>query len=131
VRANLISLAAGILCLPATYGFTRHGALEFSVAAVLSIAAIGTWLALWGAERTENRPRWWPLAISFACGAITSEFLFFGYYYLGYGHADPKLSVGIALSIVEGGLIAVLGAATVIGTFFAIRRITGASRATR
>jgi hypothetical protein len=56
---------------------------------------------------------------------------FFVYYYFDYGHADAKLSVGIAVSTIEGGLIALLGAAAVVGAFFAFRRITAASRATR
>lgn len=131
MRANLITLTAGALCLPVTYGFTRYGSIEISVAAVVTIAALGTWLALREIDRTNNRPRWWPLAIAFAFGAIATEILFFAYYYVGYGHADPKLRVGVALSVAEGGVIAALGVATIIGSFFAIRRITGASRATR
>jgi hypothetical protein len=131
VRTNLISLAAGALCLPATYGFTRNGSFEISIAAIISIAALGTWLAFWYMSRSNDRSSWWSLAGAFAIGAIVSEALFFAYYFFKYGHADAKLSVGIALSIVEGGLIALLGAATVIGAFFAFWRITSASRATR
>jgi len=131
MRANLISLAAGALCLPVTYRFTRYGSVEISIAAIIAIAALGTWLAFWYMSRSNDRTSWWSLASAFAVGAIVSEALFFAYYYFDYGHADAKLSVGITLSIIEGGLIALLGTATVVGAFFAFRRITGASRATR
>jgi hypothetical protein len=131
VRTSLISLAAGALCLPATYRFTRYGSFEISIAAVIVIAILGTWLAFWYMSRSNDRTNWWSLASAFAVGAFVSEALFFTYYYFAYGHADAKLSVGIALAIIEGGLIALLGAVTVIGAFFAFRRITSASRATR
>jgi len=102
-----------------------------SVAAVVTIAVLGTWLAIREIDRTANPGKWWSLGIAFAVGAIATEILFFAYYYIRYGHADPKLSVGVALSVVEGAVIAALGVSTTIGSFFAIRRITGASRATR
>ena len=131
MRINLISLAAGALCLPATYRFTRYGSFAISIAIVLTIAALGTWLAFWYMSRSNVSASWSSLASAFAVGAVISEALFFAYYYFDYGQADAKLGVGIALSIIEGGLIALLGAVTVMGAFFALRRITSASRATR
>ena len=131
MRTNLILLAAGALCLPATYRLTRYGYFELSIAAIITIATASTWLAFWYMSRSSERTSWSSFAIAFAVGAIVSEGLFFAYYYFDYGHADAKLSVGIVLSIIEGGVIALLGAVTVIGAFFAFRRITSASRATR
>jgi hypothetical protein len=128
VKASLISLAAGSLCLPATYTLTRHGSYEISITAIITIAILGTWLALWYVNRGNDRASWWTLGGAFAVGAVVSEALSFAYYYFDYGHTDAKLSVGIAVSIIEGGVIALLGAATVIGTFFALRRITTRSR---
>ena len=131
MRTNLISLAAGALCLPATYRLTRYGSFEVSIAAVITIAALSTWLAYRYMSRSNDRASSWSLASAFAIGAVVSETLFFAYYYFDYGHADEKLSVGITLSIIEGGVIALFGAATVIGFYFVFRRITSASRATR
>jgi len=117
-----------------TYRLTRYGSgesLAASVAIIVAIATLGTWLALWYMNRMNRQRAWWALTLAFAGGAGLSEALFFAYYYFDYGHADQKLSVGIALSFIEGGAIALLGSLSVVASFFALRRITSASRATR
>jgi hypothetical protein len=131
VRGKLITLAAGSVCLPATYTLTRDGSYELSVGIIITIAAFAAWAALSYTRRGDEGVSWWSLASAFTVGALLSETLFFAHYYFDYGHADAKLNVGIALLIIEGGLIALLGAAAVVGAFFAFRRITAASRATR
>jgi len=117
--------------LPATYTLTRHGSYEISIAVICAIAVFGTWLALRYKSRGCESIGWRSLASAFAVGAIFSEMLSFVYYYFDYGHTDAKLSVGVAVSIIDAGVIAIVGAATVTGTFFAIQRITNASSATR
>lgn len=132
VRASLISLAAaGAVCLPATYRFTRYGSLGVSIAIVVTVAALSTWLALRYVSRSERDSTWWSLAIAFCGGVVLSETLFFAYYYFDYGYADRKLSVGIALTLIEGGAIALLGCLSVVAAYFARRRLTSTSRATR
>ena len=133
MRASLISLAAaGAVCLPATYRFTRYGSLGVSIAIVVTVAALSTWLALRYMSRSERDSTWWSLAIAFCSGVVLSETLFFAYYYyFDYGYADRKLSVGIALTLIEGGVIALLGCLSVVAAYFARRRLTSTSRATR
>ena len=134
VKPSVIPLVAGALCLPMTYRLTRYGSgesLAASVAIIVATAMLGTWLALWYMNRKNCQSAWWALTLAFVGGAGLSEVLFFAYYYFDYGHADQKLSVGIALSFIEGGAIAMLGGLSVVVSFFALRRITSASRATR
>ena len=123
MRARLISIATGALCLPTTYWSTRHGAIAVSVGVIVTIAVLGTWLALWHIKRNNYDCKWWALALSFCSGAVLSEAIFFVYYYIDYGHVDSKIDVGIALSLIEGGVIALLGSLSVAGTYFTIRPI--------
>jgi hypothetical protein len=97
----------------------------------VAVAILSAWLSLWYMSRTNRSNVWWIFPSAFALGAVASETLFFTYYYFDYGHSDQKLSVGVAVSILEGGVIALLGGLTVLCAFFAIRRITSTSRATR
>ena len=82
-------------------------------------------------NRTCRINEWWTLPLAFVVGAVAMEALFFAYYYFSYGRSDPKLSDGIVLSVMEGGAIALFGGLIIVAAFFAIRRITGTSRATR
>jgi hypothetical protein len=131
VKPYAIPLVAGTLCLPLTYWPTRYEFLPISIGIILAVAILSTWLSVAYMHRTARMSAWWELALAFALGAIAIETLFFANYYFGVGQSDRKLDVGIFLLILEGGVIAVLGALTVTGTYFAIRRITGTSRATR
>jgi RsiW-degrading membrane proteinase PrsW (M82 family) len=131
MKAIVISLAAGALCLPATSRFTRYGYLAVSIATIVTIAVLGTCLALWCMNSSKRHTAWWTLALSFCVGALVSEMVSFAYYYFDYGYADPKLGVGIALSFLEGGAIALIGGLSVVAAYFALRRITNASRAAR
>lgn len=130
MRASIISLAAGALCLPVTYRLTRDGSYEISILTIVAISILGTWLSLRSNVPHGSRPNWWALACAFAAGAVLSEALFFTYYYFNYGSTDAKLSVGIAISFIEAGVIALVGAATVIATYFTLWRITRRSSAT-
>ena len=134
MRPYVISLVAGVLCLPLTYWPTRYGSypsLALSITTIVAIAILSAWLSLWHMNRTRRISEWWTFPLAFAVGAVVIEAAFFAYYYFTYGHSDPKLTVGVILSLMEGGAIAFLGGLTVTGAFFAIRRITSASRATR
>ncbi len=53
------------------------------------------------------------LPLAFAAGAVWSELVFFAYYYVHYGRRDPKLVVGVDLSMIEAFVIAGLGALAV------------------
>jgi hypothetical protein len=131
-RETVLHIAvAGVLCLPLTYWPTRQGSFAISIATIVAVAILSAWLSLWYVTRTNRSSVWWVFPLAFALGAIASEALFFACYYFDYGHSDQKLSVGVAVSIVEGAIIALLGGLTVLCALFAIRRITSTSRATR
>ena len=48
-------------------------------------------------------------AIAFISGAVLSELVSFAKYYFATGGTDPKLGVGIDVSIMEAGVISVIG----------------------
>jgi len=131
MKPYIISLAAGALCLPLTYWPNRYGTLAISITTILAVAVFSAWLSLWHMNRTNRISEWWTFPLAFVLGAVASETLSFAYYYFDYGRSDPLLGVGVSLSILECGVTALLGGLTVSGAFFAIRRITNTSRATR
>lgn len=131
MKPYIISLAAGALCIPLTYWPNRYGALGTSIVTILAVAICSTWLSLWYMNHTNRISEWWTFPLAFVLGAGASEALFFAYYYFDYGRSDPLLGVGVSLSILEGGVTALLGGLTVSGAFFAFRRITNTSRVTR
>ncbi len=101
--------AAGATCLPVTYNLTRGGDVFF---APFAVAAIGIAVALLCGARSAKGSGWLSLrraALAFSIGAFISELAFFIHYYITVGYDDPKLSVGIGLSIVEFFTIALVG----------------------
>ena len=71
------------------------------------------------------------LILSFAIGALISEVVAFTHYYFTYGYQDQKLSVGEAVSVLEFGVIAIVGGlATFSAALVAKRRITRRSSGT-
>ncbi len=117
--------------MPLTYWPNRYGALGTSVVIILAVAIASTWLSFYYMKRTHRISTWWPFPLAFVLGVSTSEALFFAYYYFDYGHSDALLGVGVSLAILEGGVTALLGALTVLGAFFALRRESDTSKSTR
>lgn len=50
----------------------------------------------------------------FVAGALISEGVMFTHYYFTDGYNDPKLGVGIAVAIVEFGVLAAVGAIAMV-----------------
>ena len=62
------------------------------------------------AQRSEkNGVRPWTLSLAFVVGAMFSEVVAVAHYYISYGHQDPKLAVGVSVSIIEFLVISVVG----------------------
>lgn len=122
---NPLALAAiaGILCLPATYSLTREGSVSLAMLVVALLGAIGGAIAQ-RSERNGVRP--WALSLAFVVGAMFSEVVAFAHYYISYGHQDPKLSVGVWVSIIHFLVISVVG-----GIAFLASALTTHSRITR
>lgn len=78
-------------------------------------------------DRKRFRPR--PLVLAFVAGALFSEVIMFARYYITHGHQDPKLSVGLSISIIEFGVISVVGVIALLAATFATHhRISRRSR---
>lgn len=103
----LVTLA-GVVCLPATYTLTREGSLVISVLIVALVGAIaGGMSVVLRADKTA--PRNGSLALALVGGAAVSEMGAFVHYYITDGYQDPKLGVGVAVSVIEFSVIAVVG----------------------
>ncbi|MES1982627.1 MAG: hypothetical protein V4443_09130 [Pseudomonadota bacterium] len=113
---------AGASCLLATYGLTREGSITFALTIVVVIGAVGAIIAL--ALFGENKPRIVLLISAFIIGALISEVVAFTHYYITYGSQDPKLVVGVAVSILEFGIISTVGGLTMFVAASVKRRIT-------
>jgi hypothetical protein len=117
---------AGILCLPATYSFSREGSIILSVFVVALLGVIGGAIAQ-RSERGSFRP--WPLALAFVVGAVFSEVVAFGHYYITYGYQDPKISVGVSVSVIEFLVISIVGGfALLSAAYLTHSRITRRSK---
>ena len=117
---------AGALCLPATYSLSREGSISLVVLILALLGAIGGAIAQ-QRERKGFRP--WPLVLAFVVGTLFSEVVMFGHYYITYGYQDPKLSVGVSISVIEFVVISVVGAIALLAAAFAMHsRITRRSK---
>ena len=105
---NPLTLAAiaGSLCLPATYSLTREGSIPMSM---LVVALLGAAAGVIAQLRQRGGIRPSSLTLAFVVGAMFSEIVTFAYYYLSNGYSDPKLSVGVGVSIIEFFAISVVG----------------------
>ena len=130
MKPYAFAILAGASCLLATYSLTREGSILFALMVVAFIgAACGLFAVVLSNVRSNLRIGL--LASSFVVGAIISEVAAFTYYYLTYGYKDPKLDVGEAVSILECGVIAIVGGlATLSAAFVSKRRITRRSSGT-
>jgi len=98
---------AGASCLLATYNLSREGSILLSLVVVAVIGATSGAIAM--VLCGEKIPHFGRILLAFVTGAMLSETSVFVHYYITYGHQDPKLSVGIAVSIIEFGVISVTG----------------------
>ena len=125
---NPLALAAisGIICLPATYSLAREGSISLALLVVALLGAIGGAIAQ-RSERNGVRP--WALSLAFVVGAMFSEVVAFAHYYISYGHQDPKLSVGVSVSIIEFLVISVVGGLALLASaLITYSRITRRSK---
>jgi hypothetical protein len=113
---------SGASCLLATYGLTREGSITFALTIVVVIGAVGGLIAL--ALFGENKPRIAFLILAFIIGALVSEVVAFTHYYITYGSQDPKLGVGVAVSILEFGIISSVGGLAMLVAAAVKHRIT-------
>ena len=117
---------AGALCLPATYSFSRKGSIALAVLILVVLGAAGGVIAQ---QREKKSFRPWPLVLAFVMGAMFSEVVMFAHYYITYGYQDPKLSVGMSISVIELVVISVVGVIALLAAAFAMhRRITRPSK---
>jgi hypothetical protein len=130
VRYEAISFLAGMLCFPATYQLTREGSVSLSVGIVVFLAVAGTLLTKISAPKSTTDPWLWRAPLVFVLGALVSEAGCFAYYYIDFGYSDPKLGVGIAVTVIEFAVIGAVGGAAACLTNLAYRRITTGSRRT-
>lgn len=120
----LLLIVAGASSLLLTYNPSRGGEI---VVALLIIAVIG---AASGAIAMVSGPEQKMqnlgfLVAAFVVGVLLSETAVFARYYFRYGYQDPKLPVGIAVSLIEFGVISIIGSfALIVTTFVLKRRIT-------
>jgi hypothetical protein len=121
----VIAILAGALCLPATYNLVRTGSLPFALALLVLLAASGGALAC---LTSRESVRLLPLRHvgAFVLGALAVELISFSHYYLSIGRHDPKLSAGIALSLIEFGVTALVGGIFVPISWHVARRLTSA-----
>jgi len=83
-------------------------------------------MARWDGNK-DTKTSLWSLILVFICGVVLTELVAFTYYYFQTGHNDPKLSVGIGVSIVEAGIVSILGALSLTVAGILTARITRVS----
>ena len=130
MKPYTVATLAGASCLLATYSLTREESIPL---ALIVVAIIGGACGLIAVALSGDKSNLHIglLTLSFAIGALISEVVAFTHYYFTYGHQDPKLGVGEAVSILEFGAIAIIGGlATFLAAFLAKRRITRRSSGT-
>ena len=121
---------AGAACLLATYSLTREGSIPIALIVIVFIGGACGLVAV-AMKGGKSNLSIGLLTLSFAIGAAISEAVAFAHYYFTYGSQDPKLSVGVAVSVLEFGVIAIVGGlATLSAAFVAKRRITRRSSGT-
>lgn len=126
----VLATLAGAVCLPSTFSLTREGSILLSVALVLLIGgAAGA--AVRRSETGAMEAKSGYLALAFVIGALISEAVAFGWYYWSYGQEDPKLAVGMAISIWEFAAIGALGCSSLLLAAKVKKRITTGSNRRR
>ena len=103
-----LTALAGVLCLPATYSLSREGSIPLALLIVVLLGAAGGAAAV-AQKRDENSFHPWPLLGAFVIGALLSEAVAFVRYYYSFGYQDPKLAVGVGVSVLEFFVISVIG----------------------
>lgn len=128
----MISIAfaafVGAICLPATYSISRGGSIPVALLVVVFLGALGGAIAV-AVRRKQLVPKTRLLVLAFIAGAALSEIAAFVRYYITFGYSDPKLAAGVGVSVIEFGVISIIGsAAFAIGAAVAQSRITRRSR---
>lgn len=126
MKPFLLAAVLGALVLLATFDLTRAGSISLALIVTAmfgALAGAGTSF-LFGGSATQRSGL---LAISFVIGALFSEAVAFTRYYFSYGYQDPKLSVGVAVSLLEFGALSVVGTIAIFASVWLKNRITGAS----
>ena len=119
MKSFLLVLLAGASCLPATYNLSRRGDIVLAVLVTAIIgAATGVLATVFAGEPKMNFGR---LVTAFVAGILLSETASFAHYYTTYGYHDPKLSVGIGVSVVEFGVISAIGSFALIVTMWIMK----------
>lgn len=117
MKLNLIIFFGGLLCLPATYGFTREGRYEIPILIIIVIAASSCFLSALKKDISFSRN-----ILSFISGTFIGEVSFFIYYYLSYGFKDQMLIVGIFICLIEFFAISAVGGIVVWISIWIIKR---------
>ncbi len=113
MKSFAVAALAGALGLPATYSLTREGSILLSLLVVALLGALGGALAV-ASRGGRTVPHLGFFVLAFVVGAALSEAAAFLRYYTAYGHEDPKLSVGVALSLIELCFISAIGSITLL-----------------
>lgn len=103
-----VAALVGAVCQPLTFQMVVHGSIPMAITviAVLGAAAGMLGMGLSG----DKRPRQIGLLLAaFVTGDFVSGLVSFGHYYWTYGYDDPKLSVGIGISILYFATVAGVG----------------------
>lgn len=103
------------MCLPFTFTHTREGSLSVSIMLIVVIAVLSISLSL--CLQHESSTIWWIFPLVFVFGAFVSEVIFFIYYYFDNGYNDPKLSVGIAVAIIEFIVISGISSIAIVAAY--------------
>ncbi|MEJ2115475.1 MAG: hypothetical protein P8X88_05375, partial [Gammaproteobacteria bacterium] len=102
----LINFVAGLICLPMTFSNTREGIIILSIVIVAVIAGLAAVISAFTSDKLNIlKNNVLPVII----GVLASGTAVFTYHDLDYGKSDPKLSVGLFMSIIELILIVVVG----------------------
>ncbi len=108
MKQFVLTTLAGVLCLPATYSLSREGSIPLALLILILLGAMGGAVATMP-QHDGNAIRPWSLILAFVVGALFSEAVAFTHYYISYGYQDPKLAVGVIVSVFEFFVISVIG----------------------
>ena len=120
MKPHAFATIAGASCLLATYNLTREGNITL---ALIVVAIIGVVCGLIAVAFNGNKSKLQIglLSFSFSIGALISELVAFTNYYLTYGYQDPKLSVGVVVSLLEFSVISIVGGLATFSAAFAAK----------
>ncbi len=130
MKPYALDTLAGASCLLATYSLTREGSIPFALM-VVTIIGVTSGLIAVALSGVKNNLRIGLLTLSFVIGVLISEVVTFTHYYLTYGYQDPKFGVGVAVSVLEFGAIAIVGGLAMLAAALVTKsRITRRSSGT-